>query len=89
MREGMGNPGQSFPWPYGYLHLKKNPRQVSLPSYFCIPFQITPSQKMTEDLKDLNLDGSSADKLLHIGKKENKDIVKIYGLVYKSCNKQN
>ena len=44
---------------------------------------------MTEDLKDLNLDGSSADKLLHIGKKENKDIVKIYGLVYKSCNKQN
>ena len=43
---------------------------------------------MTEDLKDLNLDGSSADKLLHIGKKE-KDIVKIYGLVYKSCNKQN
>ena len=27
---------QSFPWPYGYLHGKKNPLQVSLPSwYFC------------------------------------------------------
>ena len=54
----MGNPGQSFPWPYGYLHGKKYPLQVSLPSwYFCIPFQITPGQKMTEDLKDINLGG--------------------------------
>ena len=58
MREDMGNPGQSFPRLYGYLHGKKNPRQVSLPSwYFCIPFQITPDQKMTEDLKDINLGG--------------------------------
>ena len=32
---------------------------------------------MTEDLKDINLGGCSADKLLHIGKKE-KDIIKIY-----------
>ena len=58
MREGMGNPGQSFPWPYVYLHGKKNPLQVSLPSwYFCIPFQLTAGQKMTEDLKDINLGG--------------------------------
>ena len=58
MREGMGNPGQSFPWPYGYLHGKENPRQVSLPLwYFCISFQITPGQKMTENLKDINLGG--------------------------------
>ena len=36
MREGMGSPGQSFPWPYGYLHRKKNPLQVSLPPWcFC------------------------------------------------------
>ena len=53
MRNGMGNPEQSFPWPYGYLHGKKNPLQVSIPSwYFCIPFQI-----MTEDVKDINLGG--------------------------------
>ena len=42
----------------GYLHGKKNPLQVSLPSwYFCIPFQVTPCQKMLEDLKDINLGG--------------------------------
>ena len=33
MREGMGNPGQSFPRPYGYLHGKENPLQVSLPTW--------------------------------------------------------
>ena len=55
---GHGKSWKSFPWPYGYLHGKKNPLQVSLPSwYFCIPFQITPGQKMTEDLKDINLGG--------------------------------
>ena len=58
MMEGMGNPGQSFSRPYGYPHGKKNPFQLSLPSwYFCSPFQITPGQKMTEDLKDINLGG--------------------------------
>ena len=54
MTEGMRNPGQ----PYGYLHGKKNPLQVSLLLwYFCISFQITRGQKMTEDLKDINLSG--------------------------------
>ena len=53
---GHGKSWKSFPWPYGYLHGKKNPLQVSLPSwYFCISFQITPGQKMTEGLKDINL----------------------------------
>ena len=55
---GHGKSWKSFPWPYGYLHGKKNPLQVSLPSwYVCIPFQITLGQKMTEDLKDINLGG--------------------------------
>ena len=58
MREGIGNLKQPFSKPYGYLHRKKNPLQVSLPSwYFCILFQITPGQKITEDLKDINLIG--------------------------------
>ena len=38
-----------------YLHGKKSLLQVSLP--FCVPFQITLGQKMTEDLKDINLSG--------------------------------
>ena len=37
---------------------KEKSTSGNLPSwYFCIPFQITPGQKMTEDLKDINLGG--------------------------------
>ena len=64
MKEVKGSEGgHGKPWTFisltgGYLHGKKNPLQVSLPTwYFCIPFQIMPGQKMTEDLKDINLGG--------------------------------
>ena len=63
-KEVNGNEGgHGKPWAIISLTLqlslwKENPLQVSLPSwYFCIPFQITPGQKMTEDLKDINLGG--------------------------------
>ena len=41
MPHGRVTPPQPFPWPYGYLHGKKNTLQVSLPSwYFCISAEV-------------------------------------------------
>ena len=41
MPHGRVTSPQSFPWPYGYFHGKKNTLQVSLPSrYFCISAEV-------------------------------------------------
>ena len=61
IKEVKGNEGgHAKPWAVISLTLWLSPwkeKSTSPSWYFCIPFQITPDQKMTEDSEDINLGG--------------------------------